>query len=246
MIRASLSPLPLALSLAVLTSLAACSSSTPATAHDAGAHEASTKDATARDATAKDAARDTGKGAGEDAGCVAADAGALSDAGVALGLALVTSHKCTTCHGPKLGGNDIGVLSTAVDGGRAYPPNLTPDLATGLGCWTNAQIEEAILNGIDNGGQPLCAPMPRFGHVADGGLTDAQAAAVVEYLRSLPTVVNNVPETPNCTAPDAGVDGGVDAAPDATADAKGDATHDAAATADAKGDALVDARTDGG
>jgi hypothetical protein len=68
--------------------------------------------------------------------------------------------------------------------------------------------------------------MPRFGHLSDGGLDAVQARAVVQYLRSLPAFVQVVPDTPNCTLPDAGepVDAGppVEAASDAA-----DATIDA-------------------
>jgi hypothetical protein len=124
---------------------------------------------------------------------------------VQLGQSIVTAHRCTKCHGGTLSGNFDGVLSPTLEGGRAYPPNLTPDPATGLGCWTNDQIENAFLNGIDNEGLPLCPPMPRFGYLTDGGALDAaQAHAVVEFLRSLPIFVNAVPNTPDCPMPDGG------------------------------------------
>src|SRR5580700_533716 len=118
----------------------------------------------------------------------AVDAGALDDAEVALGQQVVGSHRCEQCHGANLEGNFDGVQSPTTEGGTAYPPNLTSDPATGLGCWTNDQIENAILNGIDNQGMPLCPPMPRWGHLDDGGLDAAEALAVVQFLRSLPIV----------------------------------------------------------
>jgi len=142
-------------------------------------------------------------------------------------------------------------------GGLGLPPNLTSDPATGLGCWTNAQIENAILNGTDNEGMPLCPPMPRFGHLAgDGGLDGAGAQAVVAYLRSLAVVVYQVPDTPNCAAPsdggaDAGMDSGMDAGvvdsgrdarPESGADAHSDAAREA--SSDAGGDGGRDAARD--
>jgi hypothetical protein len=140
----------------------------------------------------------------------AVDAGTLDDAQVALGQAVVGAHRCDQCHGANLEGNFDGVQSPTTEGGTAYPPNLTSDPATGLGCWTNDQIENAILNGIDNQGMPLCPPMPRWGHLDDGGLDAAEAWAVVQFLRSLPIVSLQVPSTPNCSQPEAGTDASVD------------------------------------
>jgi hypothetical protein len=178
---------------------------------DARAEEASREGGPA-DATALDVEAET-------APSCAVDAGLLDDAEVQVGQSIVAAHKCPTCHGGTLSGNYDGVLSPTTEGGRAYPPNLTPDPATGLGCWTDYQIENAFLNGIDNEGMPLCPPMPRFGHLADGGLDAAAARAVVEYLRSLPIFVNAVPNTPNCTVPDAGLPQDATTSTEAGADA---------------------------
>lgn len=113
---------------------------------------------------------------------------------VARGMQLVKANKCQQCHGTDLAGNDNGVYIV----GRstpAYPPNLTPDLDSGIGCWSDTQIENAILNGVDDQGQPICPPMPHF---ARKGLTPADAQALAAFLRSLPAQVNQVPETPMC------------------------------------------------
>ncbi len=218
------------------------------------------------DATTPDVSVDSAPEASAEAGdasdaaptCTPFDAGALDPNAVDAGLQLVGTHKCENCHGSTLSGNKDGVPSTTAMGGFAYPPNLTPDPTTGLGCWTNAQIENAILNGIDNEGMPLCNPMPVFGHIDGGaGLTPAQAALVVAYLRSLPPVSNLVMNTPDCPVPptpDAGPEAGVDAAPEA-GEAGSDAGTEAgagdagASDGSANGsDATVDAATpaDGG
>jgi hypothetical protein len=173
----------------------------------------------------------------------AVDAGPLDDAQVAAGQQLVGTHKCHNCHGDALSGNNDGVPSMTAEGGTAYPPNLTPDPATGLGCWTNDQIANAILNGIDNEGMPLCNPMPVFGHLAgDAGLTQTQAQEVVQYLRSLPAVVNNVPDTPDCPVPPE-VEAGPDATPDASPEAGVDAATDAGGS-DTGSDGGIDATLD--
>ena len=178
-----------------------------------------------------------------DAGCLV-DAGPLDDAMVTLGHQIVTAHRCTLCHGDTLSGNFDGVVSPTVIGGRAYPPNLTSDPATGLGCWTNEQIEEAMLFGIDNQGMPLCAPMPVFGRLLDGGLDLTAARAVVAYLRSLPVVSEQVPDTPDCPVP--GADAMADAAPDVASIP--DATLEASAESgtDASPDGAEDAGLEAG
>jgi hypothetical protein len=231
---------------AVAGAPAACSSSTGTGPSDGGP-DGSRDGATRHDATTKRDAgmkRDAGVQPGEDAGCFRADTGPLTDAEISLGFAVVNAHGCFTCHGGNLQGNNDGVVST-VDGGLAYPPNLTPDLATGLGCWTNAQIENAFLNGFDNDGQPICNPMPHFGHLmGEAGIDPTQATGVVEFLRSLPTIRNNVPSTPGCTLTwDGGPDTGVDAhhVPDAAKDAPIDAGRDAAQDVAHRPDAPSDA-----
>jgi hypothetical protein len=203
-----------------------------AKAGDAGASDATSvspdamadaSDATlgASDASDAMAAADSDSASDDAAPSCAVDAGPLDDAQVALGQQTVAARKCPSCHGETLSGNSNGVLSPTTEGGMAYPPNLTSDPATGLGCWTNAQIENAILNGIDNEGVRLCPPMPRFGHI-DGGLDLAGAQAVVQYLRSLPIISQNVPSTPDCTpVADAQAEAAADATSDAVADAVG-------------------------
>jgi hypothetical protein len=193
---------------------------------DGGAHDATVDGGDAGDAALDAGATEAGSDATDDASdamdldaaasCPAVDAGPLDDAEVALGQQIVSAHKCPSCHGETLSGNFNGVPSPTLEGGTAYPPNLTSDPATGLGCWTNAEIENAFLNGIDNQGTPLCPPMPRFGHI-DGGFGPTEAHAVVQYLRSLPIFSQDVPSTPDCPPPD--VDAEAEAATDATADA---------------------------
>src|SRR5580658_1338496 len=104
------------------------------------------------DSTAQDAPSETSSDAGDggslsDAGgaeggpsCMAFDAGTLDDAAVAAGLAFIQSAgHCNHCHQSN---PDAGILlsgnnNSITDAGPVYPPNLTPDPATGLGCWTN-------------------------------------------------------------------------------------------------------------
>ena len=67
------------------------------------------------------------------------------------------------------------------------PPNITPDRATGIGGWTDAQIARAIREGIRPDGSLIGPPMP-IGLYR--GLADDDLAAMVAYLRSVPAVSN--------------------------------------------------------
>ena len=161
----------------------------------------SSSGAKAPDAASESAVGDGGAG---DAACVAYDASGLDEAAVAAGHQQAMLFRCQHCHQPMGGGGVLtlqGNDNNVGEGGvLAYAPNLTPDPATGLGCWTDPQIQKAILDGVDNTGATLCV-MPQF---AQQGMDAGTAAEIVQFLRSLPTVVHQVPNT-NCPS-DAGAD----------------------------------------
>jgi hypothetical protein len=76
------------------------------------------------------------------------------------------------------------------DTGYRWGPNLTPDKETGLGKWTDAEIIKAFKEGIRPDGRKLIPIMP---YMAFASLTDADTAAIVAYLRSLPPIHHAVP-----------------------------------------------------
>ena len=163
--------------------------------------------------------------------CVAFDASGLDDASVTAGFQQVWQvYRCSSCHqkvtqtvddaghGIVLSGNNDGLG----DSGMIFPPNLTGDPATGIGCWTNADIQNAILEGVNPEGGTLCKPMPKFGQPAttsDGGpkagypMDAGTAQEIVDYLRSLPVVTNQVHATscPASVGSDAAAYGPIDA-----------------------------------
>jgi hypothetical protein len=194
------------------------------TGADAGSDSSAAGDA--------DAASD-GDAAGDALACTPFDASGLDEASVQAGmLELWTVYKCQTCHqkasqtvddagvGLVLSGNNNGLG----DSGLIFPPNLTNDPATGLGCWTDLEVVNAILQGKNMDGTNLCPSMPKWGNalLTDAGVRagtpmDAGTAQqIVDFLRSLPVVSNKVMET-MCPMPaqdgggdagDAAVDGG--------------------------------------
>jgi mono/diheme cytochrome c family protein len=126
-----------------------------------------------------------------------------SDAGgdpvlIARGAYLVNAVAlCGGCHTDRTKPNDVlGGNATFRTGLPA--PNLTSD-DTGLGSWTDAQIKTAFTTGIDDQGKALNPTMP---YQLFHNLTDADADAIVAYLRSLPHVKNDAGEktTPVATA----------------------------------------------
>ena len=117
----------------------------------------------------------------------------------ARGKYLVQLGGCTDCHTPGhffgrpdmarfLGGSDLGIEAPGL--GIFVAPNLTPDNDTGLGTWTKDDIVTAIRTGVRPDGRILAPIMPWRGY---GALTNSDAAAIAEYLRSLPPVTNKVP-----------------------------------------------------
>ena len=126
-------------------------------------------------------------------------ANAADPAAIARGKYLVTIASCHDCHTPGyflgkpdmarfLGGSEVGFEMPGL--GVFHGPNLTPDKATGLGDWTDAQIVAAIQKGQRPDGRMLAPIMPWH---AFANLTKPDVDAIVAYLRSLPPVANKVP-----------------------------------------------------
>ncbi len=76
--------------------------------------------------------------------------------------------------------------------GRVVAPNLTPDLETGAGGWTDDQFARAIREGISHDGRALFPMMP---YESFRTMSDEDLASVVVYLRSLPAVHSQLAKT---------------------------------------------------
>ena len=75
--------------------------------------------------------------------------------------------------------------------GISYAANLTPDLNTGLGIWTEEMFVKAMRTGKHMGiGRDILPPMP---WQSLSQLTDDDLKAVYAYLRTVPTLANHVP-----------------------------------------------------
>src|SRR5262249_41514594 len=91
---------------------------------------------------------------------------------------------CADCH-KNTDGTWSGQDTTADNTKGVYGANLTSDSETGIGDWSEAVIKTAILTGIDDEGQTLCAPMKKFGML---GMSDNEASDIAKYLKSLKAV----------------------------------------------------------
>lgn len=71
-------------------------------------------------------------------------------------------------------------------------PNITPDVESGAGSWTDEQIARAIREGIGHDGRRLFPVMP---YVYFQQMSDEDLASVIVYLRSIDPVRNFLPRT---------------------------------------------------
>jgi len=128
-----------------------------------------------------------GQGGGQSGGGNGGAGGGTGD--TTRGALLVRSVAlCGGCHTPSGGAELSG--NPQFKNGTLPAPNLTPD-KTGLGDWTDEQIINAFRNGIDDEGRHLDAAMPYW---LFHNMSDADAQAIVAFLRSLPPTSASVGE----------------------------------------------------
>lgn len=77
--------------------------------------------------------------------------------------------------------------------GISYAANLTPDQNTGLGVWTEDTFVKAIKSGKHFGtSREILPPMP---WPAYRNISESDLKAIYAYLRSIPPIVNHVPDS---------------------------------------------------
>jgi len=124
---------------------------------------------------------------------------AADRANVHRGKYLVTQGLCTDCHTPGyffgkpddarfLGGSEVGFEIPGL--GVFHGPNLTPDLETGLGSWSEDDIVKVLRTGVRPDGRELAPIMP---WKAFAELTEPDVKSIARYLKSIPPVSNQVP-----------------------------------------------------
>lgn len=95
----------------------------------------------------------------------------------------------------ELAGSQVGIAFSNPLGdnrpGIVYPANITPDIKTGIGAWSDAQIARAIRTGQGRHGNRRIAVMPWQGYAK---LSGEDVDAIVAYLRSIRAVRHQVPD----------------------------------------------------
>jgi hypothetical protein len=130
---------------------------------------------------------------------------ALEDAGLRAlaeqGRYVATIGTCSLCHTagpsltrlwadfPEMGG---GMRVRWRVFGTTFSRNLTPDLETGLGRWSDAEIRRALTAGIARDGRRMHWQAMPWDHFSNLSLEDQEA--LVFYLRSLPPRRSKVPD----------------------------------------------------
>jgi len=118
---------------------------------------------------------------------------------IARGKQISYTSACHDCHTPgglygapdsmrTLSGSELGWEGPW---GVSFPRNLTPDMETGIGSWSEDDIVTAIRTGVRPDHTPLMPPMPwpMYAH-----MSDEDAHALAAYLKSLPPVRHKAPD----------------------------------------------------
>ena len=109
---------------------------------------------------------------------------------LARGKYLTEAADCQACHTTEGGKPFAGGRPFETQFGTMYSPNITADVATGIGSWSDADFLKAVHEGIGKGGLRL---YPAFPYAAYTYLADEDVLAIKTYLFSLPTVKNTPP-----------------------------------------------------
>ena len=117
-----------------------------------------------------------------------------------MGAYLAYATGCVGCHSPHdadgsvlpgrlLAGGDHPIR--AANGAAIYPPDITPDPNSGIGGWTESQLEAVLARGALPGGGILSSAMPW--RTQYDRLSPADRQAIAQYVLSVPPVAAQAP-----------------------------------------------------
>jgi len=101
------------------------------------------------------------------------------------GRELVLLGDCQGCHTAQGGRAFAGRRGIPTPFGTFFAPNITPDDATGIGSWTEADFWHALHNGYARDGKPL---YPTFPYTNYTQISRRDVDAMYAYLRTIPAV----------------------------------------------------------
>jgi mono/diheme cytochrome c family protein len=101
---------------------------------------------------------------------------------------------CASCHTiPQKNQPFAGGRPIETPFGTIVAPNITPDMETGIGSWTDEQFDNAVRKGIGRSGEPLYPAMPYNAYTK---LTREDVVAIRAYLNTVTAVYNPVKHAP--------------------------------------------------
>ncbi len=118
-------------------------------------------------------------------GCSRAGTSDMAGGDAARGAAVFALAGGCGCHTPKEGPVGAGGVEIDTPLGTFYSSNITSDVRTGIGAWSDAELERAIRGGLlrDGSAEAPVMPYPAYAGMADQDLRD-----LIAYLRTLPAV----------------------------------------------------------
>src|SRR5580700_2263677 len=110
---------------------------------------------------------------------------------VERGEYLTRAADCVVCHTAKDGAPFAGGRAFVLPFGVMYSTNITPDMETGIGSYTDANFLDAVHKGIGRGNTKLYPAMPYASYTY---MSDADALAIMAYLFTLKPLHAPTPE----------------------------------------------------
>jgi mono/diheme cytochrome c family protein len=107
-------------------------------------------------------------------------------AATARGEYLARAGDCVACHSAPGGKAFAGGLKMGTPLGAIFTTNITPDVETGIGTYTEEDFDRAVRGGVAKGGRHLYPAMP---YPSYAKITDDDVRALYEYfMRAVPPV----------------------------------------------------------
>ncbi|MGI2170228.1 cytochrome c [Shewanella sp. MF05960] len=105
------------------------------------------------------------------------------------GKTLAAAGYCSTCHTPPGGTAYAGNYEMHTEFGTIYSSNITPDVETGIGSWSEEAFTRAMRTGVSRDGHHL---LPAFPYEHFNKMTDADISAIYAYIMTSVPAVNQV------------------------------------------------------
>lgn len=109
---------------------------------------------------------------------------------IARGEYLATAGNCVSCHTTEESQLMAGGLAFETPFGVIYSTNITPDVETGIGQWTEWDFLNSLRHGVSAEGEHL---YPAFPYTAYTKLSNEDIAAIFAYLQTVPSITYEPP-----------------------------------------------------